>query len=77
MMRFSIWSDMPRPWRPPMGVGFEQEGYGVGVVGAVEGADGEALSFERMVISFRVLMLMGVGPERRAHDGGLRFSCWW
>ena len=25
MMRFSIWSLMPRPWRPPMRVGLEHQ----------------------------------------------------
>ena len=50
MMRFSIWSDMPRPWRPPIRVGFEHEGYGVGIVDTVEG-DGLKPSSKRMVIS--------------------------
>ena len=37
MMRFSIWSDMPSPWRPPMVLASSRRGDGVGILGAVEG----------------------------------------
>ena len=65
MIRFSIWSDMPRPCRPPIGVGLVDELDRVVVPLAVDGDRAAALEADGDVLGGDLHRRV---PELHAHD---------